>query len=470
MTVSRENKILKNTIIYAVGNFGSKILAYIMVLVYTYYIGAEELGYYDLILTTISLFLPIIICSYDEGIYRWLIDDSKRNKIEIVSNCIKTVIFTTCLAIIVLLLINVKFHIQYVGFIAAMLGSSTIYQVILNAVRGMSNSHVYALSGIINSVILLFLEILGLVVLGMGIEALLISKTMANILTILFIFMRQPSLRGFLTCRFNTKLSKSMLSYSLPLIPNSLSWWIVNSSDRYIILLFLGTAYNGIYAIANKFPTIITTITGIVYLALQESVIKEYDSPDRDSFYSKVFRQYYTLIFSLIICAIPATKLMIGWFVSTEYQSAWQYTGFLYLSTVFSALSSFLGIGYQISRETKRSVVSTVSSAGVNIAVNIMLIQFIGLYAASFSTFAAYLFLFVLRIIHSKKYFTLHIKWSEFISMFIISILVSVVTYIGSLMTVILTTVVCIALMLILNKKFALHIIEKIEKINNEKI
>ena len=45
--MSREKALIKKTAIYAIGNLGSKILAYIMVLVYSYYISTDDMGYYD---------------------------------------------------------------------------------------------------------------------------------------------------------------------------------------------------------------------------------------------------------------------------------------------------------------------------------------------------------------------------------------------------------------------------------------
>ena len=144
---------------------------------------------------------------------------------------------------------------------------------------------------------------------------------------------------------------------------------------------------------------------------MQESIIKEYNSSDRDQFYSKIFEKYYTILFLIIICVIPATRLIVQWLVGIDYCEAWKFTGFLYIGAVFSALSAFLGIGYQISRETKRSVVSTVSAAILNIGINLLLINLIGLYAVSFSTMIAYIFLFGLRIKHSKKYFRLQVQW-----------------------------------------------------------
>ena len=412
--MDRNRKIVHNTIIFAIGNFGSKVLAYVMVLIYTHYIDAPDLGYYDLILTTVSLIQPIFIMGFNEGIYRWLIGNEKTEIKEILSTCLKTTTFTSLCSIILLLLLNLKFQFRDISLIVFFIVSSMLYTMVQNAIRGLTNNKLYAASGILHSFIILLFEVIGLLILSMGIEALLISKILANVFTILFIYIHEPSFRGIIKTPLNKGLAKEVFNYSMPLVPNQVSWWIVNSSDRYIILGFLGTAYNGIYTVSNKFPTIITTITSIVYFALQETIIKEYSSEDRDKFYSDTFKNYYTLLFSLIICAIPATNVIINWFVSAEYLDAWKYTGFLYLSTVFCALSSFLGIGYQISKETKRSVVSTVSAAGINILINVVFISLIGLHAASFSTFFAYFSLFIIRIFHSKKYFTLKINWLYF--------------------------------------------------------
>lgn len=462
--MSRESNILKNTAIYAIGNFGSKILAYIMVLVYTHFITPNELGYYDLILITISLILPIVMCSLDEGIYRWLIDTEDKNIDETISTCTKTIIGTTLIIGCAVLLLNYFFHIQYVIQIILLLSSMAIYQLFLNIVRGLSNSKTYASSGIINSSIDLILEFIGLVFLNMGIEVLLVSKILANLTTIGYLCFKQKELRGCLKGKFNTNIIKPLLSYSLPLIPNSLSWWIVNSSDRYIILFFLGSTYNGIYSVANKFPTVITTITGIVYLSLQESIIKEYNSSDRDKFYSRVFKNYYTILFLLVICAIPATRLIVQWFIGLNYSNAWEFTGFLYIGAVFSALSAFLGIGYQISKETKRSMISTVSAAILNIFITLLLIRYMDLYAVSFSTMIAYIFLFGLRIKHSKKYFQLKIKWAHFLLLNFCACISIVVSYLPNILVIIFAELIIILLVLITNRKLIFDFLNIIKK------
>lgn len=459
--MDRNRKIVNNTIIFAIGNFGSKVLSYVMVLIYTHYIDTPDLGYYDIVLTTVSLIQPIFIMGFNEGIYRWLIGNEKIEKKEIISTCLKTTTFTSLCSVILLLLLNLKFQFRDVSLIVLFMISSMLGSMVQQAVRGLTNNRLYAVSGILHSLMILLFEAIGLLILSMGIEALLISKILANVLLILFIYLREPVFRGFIKIPLNKLLAKDIFNYSMPLVPNQVSWWIVNSSDRYIILGFLGTAFNGIYTVTNKFPTIITTITSIVYFALQETIIQEYSSDDRDEFYSATFKNYYVLLFSLIICAIPATNVIINWFVSAEYLDAWKYTGFLYLSTVFCALSGFLGIGYQIAKETKRSVISTVSAAGINILINIAFISVWGLHAASFSTFFSYFSLFIIRIFHSKKYFNLKINWVYFGGFTLASIGMILCSYYSSVVINIVLAVSAGLVMLYLNRSILKTLLKK---------
>lgn len=456
--MNRNKVIFKNTIIFFIGNFGSKILAYIMVLVYTHYITTSDLGYYDLILTTVSLLQPLISMAFDEGEYRWLIGAEQSERQSIIATCIKTVFLTCIGAIGILIILDFQFHFRYVGLIGLYVVSLLIYQMFLNAVRGMTNNKLYAISGIINSGFLLALELFGLIVLKLGIEALLASAIIANVLTIIVIYNKQKEFHGLIRKKYDKVLAKKIFQYSMPLVPNQISWWIVNFSDRYIILFFLGTSFNGIYAISNKFPTIVTTITGIIYLALQETVIKEYDSLDRDVFYSKVFKNYFCFLFSIVMCAIPATKIVIEWFVSSAYTDAYKYMNFLYISTVFSALSSFLGIGYQISKETKRSIRSTISAAAINMLINIILINQIGLHAASLSTMISYMILFIIRMIHSQKYFSLNVEWMRFFALLILTLTVSAISYYTSVWLNLGLLLIVLLFALVFNRKMIMKI------------
>ena len=71
--------------------------------------------------------------------------------------------------------------------------------------------------------------------------------------------------------KINKVLIKAMVKYSVPMIPNSISWWISNSSDKYMLTAFCGVAVTGIYSVAYKIPTFLTTFTTIFMSAWQIS-------------------------------------------------------------------------------------------------------------------------------------------------------------------------------------------------------
>lgn len=459
--MNSSSKLVKNTFIYAVGNLGTKILAYIMVLIYSYYITPEDLGYYDVIITTISMVQPLIIFQINDGIFRFLIESAKNQQESIISNSIKFLCFTVIVSEVVFGIFSGIYGIDHAFWIGLLLITTIFFTLFQDIIRGLERNKKYAFYGILNSFVMLISEIIGLIMLNMGVKALIISKVIAYIVCIIWMFVENPELYSSIKYRFNYVVLKPILKYSIPLVPNTICWWIVNSSDRFIILFFLGRTYNGIYSMANKFPTILTTITSIFYLAWQESAIKEYKTTKRDEFYSNIFKKYYILLFTLCLCAFPATRIVIELFVFDEFKNSWKYTGFLYLGASFSALCSFLGIGYQISKETNRSIMTTIFAAILNIIINIGCIKYIGLYAASFSTFLAYLFLMIIRVKHSRKYFELDIQWKQFIVLFLCGLIYMYLTFIvPNLLLCFYLEVFAIFVLLVMNKSKIIAIIK----------
>lgn len=429
--MSQEGQLAKNTIIYAIGNFSSKVLGYIMILVYSYYLHSEELGYYDLILTTISMVQPIVLLQINDSIYRFMIDSSESSR-KIVSTTFRFVIAAIVFSLVIFIPVALLIDLRYTPYIVAYYSSLLLFACVQDAVRGYSKIKLYASFGIINSGITLILEFVGLIILHKGVEILLLSKSVANFVCIFIGATKTSIVKDFCSSKFDKGLFKRVLLYSFPLVPNVICWWIMNSSDRYIIRLFIDSSANGIYAIANKFPTILTAITSVFYLAWQESAIREYNNSNRDQFFSKIFNQYFRILFTVCAVLIPVTRIIVEIFVSAEYKSAWQYASPLYMAVAFSALCSFQGIGYQISKETIKSFYTTAISAVVNIVVNLSLINLMGLHAASISTFIAYFVLFIIRVFHTKRYYNVTYKIKEEISLVILCCILCLITFITS--------------------------------------
>ncbi|MCJ0593442.1 oligosaccharide flippase family protein, partial [Enterococcus cecorum] len=77
---SNEKRLLNDTIIFAIGNLGSKIIQFLLVPLYTYSMTTEEFGVSDLLLTTVSILMPIFSFSVADGLLRFGLDDDEKKE------------------------------------------------------------------------------------------------------------------------------------------------------------------------------------------------------------------------------------------------------------------------------------------------------------------------------------------------------------------------------------------------------
>ena len=413
MSDNKETRLFKNTVIYTISNFGSKILTFLIVPLYTYYLTTSEYGTYDTIISILSLVTPLCILAINEGLLRWLLGSySDRSKIITVGGCIYL-----SLLLAVEIILTVTFRIvnwQYGVYFIILIVGSTMQTVLQFVARGLRRNKVFAVSGMLYTIVMLSLNLLCVMVIKMNIAGMFISIIAAYFVSNLYIAISISGDFSFKPKEFDKFLAKDMLKYSILLVPNNISWWIINVSDRLMLTYMIGASANGIYAIACKFPSIVAVLHTIFYQAWQEQAVLEYGSEDRDAFYTKIFNIYMRLSLCSVLILIPLSKWIIMHFMDVSYQSGYMYIGILYLGSIFSSFSSFFGTGYISAKDTKSAMITTMIGAIVNIVLNLTFIPTLGIWAACISTLIGYLVVWIIRIIQTKKYFTINVDWRCF--------------------------------------------------------
>lgn len=90
----------------------------------------------------------------------------------------------------------------------------------------------------------------------------------------------------------NGKIHKSLLHdliiYSIPMIANGIAWWVITASDRFILQYYEGASSVGIYSVASKIPTLISTFSSVFMQAWIISAVTEYDE-DRENIFTQMF-------------------------------------------------------------------------------------------------------------------------------------------------------------------------------------
>ena len=130
------------------------------------------------------------------------------------------------------------------------------------------------------------------------------------------------------------KLS-NMIKYSIPLVPNSVSWTIINLSDRIVVSSVLGVEVNGIYSVSNKFPSVIDTIYGFFYTAWKESAAKNLNDENHDEFYIDVYTVIKRFMFAVVLCLMAVLPLVYGILVKKDFISSYNYVPILIIAIYF---------------------------------------------------------------------------------------------------------------------------------------
>lgn len=426
MSDLKNNKeLIKGIGVYAIGTFGTKILSFLIVPLYTYYIATDDMGVYDILTSTISLLTPIITMQISDAAYRWIIRDDIIDKEKYIRASLQIVGLNCTCTILIIICINRFYNIPYCLYFCLTLILSLLFHTVQKLLRGLKNQWLFAIAGLVYTTIFLGLNVIQLCFFKMGVESLLQSAMIANILAILLIWVLEPRLRINYFAKTDIKLVSELCRYSIPLIPNYLNWWVINSSDRYIVLYALGSSANGILAIAHKFPSMLQAILNLFNNSWQDLSVSDLKE-DPGAYYTSVFRIYYRLALTSLLGLIPVTKIVIMLIMSDAYKSACDFVAFYYLGTVFQSFSSFYGVGYLRSKKTGKAFSTSVYGAIVNAVVNIAFVNLIGLQAASISTFCGFLIMWIIREKQNRKELKILVKWHEFWSLTAVAVLMSI--------------------------------------------
>lgn len=300
--------------------------------------------------------------------------------------------------------------------------------LLLQICRGLGDNATYAIGSFITGAITVLLNIIFIVVFHWGAYGMLGATAISNLLCSLYLLMKKKIYKYIKPKQYDKKILKEIIKYSVPLIPNMISWWIVSASDRTIISAVIGIAQNGIYSAANKFSGVFTTLYSVFNLTWTESASINISSEDRDEFFSKILDFVIRFFGCLCLGTIAVMPFVFNILINEKFAEAYYQIPILILGSIFNILVSFLGSIYVAKKLTKEIAKTSIIAALVNIFVNIVLIKPIGLYAASISTVIAYASMFAYRWIDVKKYVKFNLNRSL---MFILIVMygVTIFTY-----------------------------------------
>lgn len=434
--MNREKNLAKNTIIITIGKICTQLITFFLLPLYTGILSTEEYGAVDLLNTLVSLLLPIVTFQVEQAVFRELIEvrGKKDKESRIISSAVITVIFQCIVYLIIFALISPFINNHYKFFLATNVVANIFLSLLLQIARGFGDNKKYALASFISALSTIIFNVLFLVVIKLGANGMLLGTMLGQIVATIYLFISLKLYKYLKVKDYKKEVIKSLWKYSLPLIPNAISWWVFNASDRVIASAFLGVDQNGILAASLKFSAVFITFYNIFNMSWTESISIAIKDADVSDYFNKMFNIVLRLFTAMGIGMIACMPFVFPIMINEKFSAGYGLIPISIVGSLFNVIVGLISVIYVAEKNTKAIASTSIVSAIINIIVHLALIKFIGLYAAVISTFVAFFVMSIYRLMDaSKRYFKIKIDMKFIIQSIVALIFVFVSYYINNI-------------------------------------
>lgn len=408
--------LLKNVGLLTLSNFATKLLTFFLVPLYTSVLTTSEYGLYDAFYTTVGVLLPIVTLNIQEGVLRFALEkDYDTNAVATVG--FRCTMLGTTLVMLGLFFVSAsglfKLTPLYAFYFLLMFATQAFSGLLLFYARGTDRIADLSISGVLGSFVTITLNVAFLLPLNMGIDGYFLANIFGPLTQVAYLSVRTGFFKHMrLFVRYGAEM-KELAFYSLPLVANSIAWWITSVSDRYVVIFFCGIAANGIYSVASKIPSILSVLQGIFSQAWTLSVVKDYDPDDKSGFFSNTYAAYNCVLTIACSAIIATDKLLASFLYAKDFYPAWRYVPWLTIAILFGALSNYLGGFFTAVKDSRSFAISSVAGAVTNVILNLFLVPSFGPMGAAVATTFCYIEVWLLRYLRSMQYVHLHVSMAR---------------------------------------------------------
>ena len=406
--MNKYKKLALNTVVFAIGSFGSKILSVLLTKLYTSHMDGVFFNTKEILEMCANMLIPIVSMSIADAVIRYGLDKNYDQK-SVFSNAV-VLLLTGGVGFLVLspLLFLYADIRQYVPLLIGFVLCSCFRQLSTQFARARGMVRLFAADGIFCTLVFCISNVILIAKLNLGITGFLCSSMIADTLSGLCVWSIAGHSRFFSRKFIDRELLETMLRFSLPLIPTAELWLITGFSDRIFVKLIVSPSEAGVYGTATKIPNLLAMVSTIFYQAWNMSAIAENDSETKSKFYEQVYDAYQALLTLAAGGIIAFDALFSSYLINTdkypEYDHAFLYTPVLIIAVMMMCLNQFFASIYTVTKHTRNSFWTSLVAAVVNLVLNAVLIPIMAVQGAIIATFASYFVCYLIRLFDARRF------------------------------------------------------------------
>jgi len=432
-----ENKLLVQRIgLISLMNLLTNLGGIILLPILTKNISVEEYGIWAQVNVTVGLISVLILLGLPQSMVRFMAAAKEREEIQesfysilllvaLVGALISLLLFSISAPLAVHLFDN---NLAVTRILPMMVFVEALNAILFNFFRASQRIKLYSLFVFTNMYITIALAYY-FVISGWGILGAVIGLLLSKVAIFVIMFYFILAEIGYRVPNF--RKIRGYLAFSLPLIPSGLSDWVVNSSDRYIISIFLGTAYVGYYSPGYLLGNIITMFITPMGCILPVVLSKHYDEDKMnmvETILSSSVRYFLALalpsVFGLSLLSWPLLSVLS---TSEIADQGSMITPFVAVSMLLFGIASILANIIGLVKRTKFSAIIWIIAAALNFGLTIFLVPRLNILGAALATLLAFIFVLASTAYYALGLFPLHFDYRFILKCLFASLVMSMV-------------------------------------------
>lgn len=410
-----------NSFIYTFTTVFQKGVAFFLIPVYSVFINPQEYGIISLILAMIAILTVFFTLSFDAAIVRFYYDykDDKEELKRKLSTLLISLGANSTLAFIIFMLVgpsivrwilpNVDFY-PYVFIGLLILVFQPFYLLVLGFYQTTDNAKDYSFLSIGYFITHLSLTLTFVVVLELGGVGILTATLISSVI---FSCIGLYLLRDLFVFTFERHFVKSVLRYTLPLIPHSLAGHLALTLDRFLLNGMLNSHVTGIYYLGYQLSYPVDVISTSFNRAFVPTYFNHVESAEGQLEIRKNASLFFSVtVFGAFGISIWGTEIF-RYIIDSAYLESLTLLPIISFSFVATTIYYIHSCILFYKKEKVYLVaVCTISANLLNLLLNISLIPIYGIYGAAYATLASQLLLALTAYMIGRKFD--QIKWPTF--------------------------------------------------------
>ncbi|HZR95192.1 MAG TPA: oligosaccharide flippase family protein [Gaiellaceae bacterium] len=429
----------RHSAIYGLGGLVSRILATLLLPLYTHYLPPGSYGRVEIVTAATAVLAIVLQMGISSAFFRFYFDakeDAERLTV------IRTSFWFTMLMSTIGLAVGLAFahpvaHVLGLGDDAALvragavgLWAQTNYQQLTALFRVEERSTQYAIASVCNVLITVAAMVVFVAVFHWGAIGLVVGNFTGTLAVYSVLLAYRNEQLGL---EFDRGLFRRMQHFGMPLVPSALALWTINFVDREFVVHYKTAAEVGVYSAAVKIAGVITFVMVAFRTAWPAFAYSIEDDREAKRTYSFVLTYLLTFASWLALALGALAPWWVRLLTDPRYQRAEKGVALLAFAGAVYAGYTVLAIGSGRARRTQLNWVVTGTGAAVNVGLNFWLVPRYGMVGAAISTAVAYAALFVGMTLYAQHVYPVRYQWRRVVTCIAAAVALTVAARAGSL-------------------------------------